>query len=215
MREKYRKELEELKGDVFILGKLVRKALEDSVVALQNQDIVLANTVILGDNDIDESYRTLEERCLQFIALQQPVARDLRMLITTVKVLTDLERIGDYAQSIAEITIKLKDEKYFKPLLHIREMATMVEEMITMSLDVYLLEEPERAEDVFALDEKVDATYHELFRELLTYMMENPRTITQSTYFMLIARHMERMGDHALNIANRVVYMVNAEKKYI
>lgn len=215
MREKYRQELEELKGDVFILGKIVRKAVEDAVIALETQDVILANSVIEGDNTVDESYRSLEERCLQFIALQQPVARDLRMLITTVKVLMDLERIGDYAQSIAEITIKLKDEKYFKPLFNIRQMTNIVVNMIGKSMDIYLLEESEKSDEVFVMDEKVDGFYHTLFRELETYMAENPKTITQSSYFMLVARHLERIGDHALNIANRVVYMVNAEKKYI
>ncbi|MFQ5891898.1 MAG: phosphate signaling complex protein PhoU [Candidatus Methanofastidiosia archaeon] len=215
MRKKYEKQLENLKNDVFKLGEMCGRAVEDSILSLKSQNVELAKEVIKNDDVIDDLYRNLEERCLEIIALQQPVAHDLRILITTVKVLTDLERIGDYANNIAEITVKLKDSPYFKPLINIANMAELGRKMLKMSMHIYMEERDENADEVFELDNEVDSTYHQLFRELTSYMMEDPKTITQASQFMLVARHLERIADHALNIANRVIYMVRADIEYI
>lgn len=195
------------------MGSLVEKAIARSIESLKKQDLELAQMVIDGDDIIDNLELEIEEKCLEVIATQQPMAKDLRRVATLFKMINDLERMADYATSIAKITLRIADQPLIKPLVDIPRMALLSQKMVKQALDAYVREDVELAAAVGKDDDEVDKLFGQIFRELLTIMMENPKTITQATHLLFVGRWLERISDHATNIAEEVIFLVTGEKK--
>lgn len=211
-REFFQKELNELHDSILQMGNMVENAIARAMTALKQQNVDLAHEVITNDNKIDELELAIEQKSLSLIALQQPIARDLRFIGTTLKINTDLERIGDYAVNIAKVAVTLSDKPFIKPLIDLPRMAETAQKMIRVNLQAFITYDAELATKAAQNDEEIDHLYNQVFRELLVLMSEDPRNIKQSTYLLLIARYLERAGDHATNISEWIVYMVTGKR---
>lgn len=211
-RHSYDQELENIRQDLLGMGKVVEQAIIDAVKSLAEQDTELAKKVIAGDDEVDRLEIEIEEKCTMLIARQQPLARDLRFLSTGLKITTDLERIGDHAYDIANVTMRLGNQPLIKPLVDLPRMAGMAQKMLHDSLDAYINLDISKAEQVCQDDDEVDNLYQQIFRELLTYMMEDPRTIGQATQLIFVGRYLERIADHTTNIAEWVIYLVTGQR---
>lgn len=195
------------------MGSLVEEAIANSINSLKKQDLELARVVIDGDDLIDDLEHEIEEKIIEVIATQQPMARDLRRVVTLFKMISDLERMADYATSIARITLRIADQPLIKPLVDIPRMAILSQKMVKQALDAYVREDVDLAAAVGQDDDEVDKLFGQIFRELLTIMMENPKTITQATHLLFVGRWLERISDHATNIAEEVIFLVTGEKR--
>ncbi|WP_415853189.1 phosphate signaling complex protein PhoU [Thermoanaerobacter kivui] len=210
-RTHFEKELEELHYDVLKMGSLVEEAIANAIASLVNHDTELAQKVIDDDDRIDKMEVEIDNKCAKIMVTQQPIARDLRIVLTGLKIVTDLERMADHAVDIAKTTLRIPHQKYIKPLIDIPRMADIVREMVKMSLDSYVRQDLDLAKTIGEKDDIVDALYKQIFRELLTYMMEDPRNIDQATQFLFVARYLERIADHATNICEWVIYLDTGE----
>ena len=211
-RNAFDRSLEELQQEILRMGSLVETAIYNSVKSLASQDVELAEQVIQGDRIIDQMELEIEDKCLKLIATQQPIAGDLRKISTGFKIITDLERMADHSVDIAKITRRLAGQPLIKPLVDIPRMAALTQQMAKDGLDAYVRGDVDLARTLNKKDDEVDHIYAQVFRELLTYMMEDPRTITQATYLLFVGRYIERIADHATNIGERVVYLVTGER---
>ena len=212
IRQGFDQELESLRQELVHMGQIVQDAIKNAVDALARRDKALAQQVMDGDDLIDSMQVDIEDRCISLIARQQPVATDLRILGTGLKITTDLERIGDHAFDIAKIVLLIGDEPLIKPLVDIPRMAVMAQSMLEDSLQAYLKLDIQLAEKVCRDDDLVDQLYHQVFRELLTYMLEDPKKINQATQLIFVARYLERIADHSTNVAEWVIYLVTGER---
>jgi len=212
-RKTYHQEIDELRGDLLRMGKLVEKSIAESVQSLANKDTVLAEKVIAEDDEVDQLELDIEQRCLKLFALQQPMAGDLRVIGTALKIITDLERMADHATDIARITVRLEGQPLIKPLIDIPRMAEIAQAMIHIALAAYVKGDAEMAARMCRQDDEVDHLYSQIFRELLVIMMEDPRKITQATYLLFVAQYLERIADHATNLGEWIIYMVTGERK--
>jgi phosphate transport system protein len=210
-RNYFDQELQELQVSLLKMSSMVEEILGNSVKALKTQDAELAQKVIDSDDEIDNMEFVVEDKCIKLIALQSPLAKDLRIIATALKIITDLERIADYAVDIAKITIKLADEVYIKELIDIPRMAEITINMVKGSIDAYVKLDVSEAQNVAKMDDEVDGLYKQTFRELLFIMMEDPKTVHQATNFLLISRYLERIGDHVTNICERIIHTVTSE----
>lgn len=211
-RQGYIEELESLKTSITQMGRAASDAVIRAMEAVAKQDMVLAERVIAEDDIIDEMEVDIENRCLSLIARQQPLAGDLRVIGTGMKIATDLERIGDAAVDIARIARRIGNAPLIKPLVDLPRMAQMAEQMLGDSLRAYRTRDAVLADKVCRDDDAVDDLYSQIFRELLTYMMERPETISQAIDLIFVARHLERVADHATNIGEWVVYLTTARR---
>lgn len=211
-RKVYMNELAELDGLVTVMAKKTSEAIELAVRSFEDLDLEKVRQVEGLDKDLYELNIDIEKRCLEVIALQSPVAKDLRTIGTYLKVITDFDRIGRYAYDIAEVTARSVEMSHFKPLVSIPHMAKMAEEMVDLSVHAFLERDTGPTRRVFELEDRVDSLYDEIFREIITYMMEDSRKITLGINYTLVARYLERIGDHACNISERVIYMVTGER---
>ena len=212
VRHNFDQDLESLRQDLVRMGEIVQASIKDAVDALARRDKDLARTVMAGDDIIDRMQVEIEDRCISLIARQQPVATDLRILGTGLKITTDLERIGDHAFDIAKIVLLIGDEPLIKPLVDIPRMAEIAQKMLRDSLQAYLKLDIELAEQVCRADDRVDELYHQVFRELLTYMLEDAKKINQATQLIFVARYLERIADHSTNVAEWVIYLATGER---
>jgi phosphate transport system protein len=212
-RETFDRELAALQDDMLRMGALVEEAVRRSIGALRARSVEGAEAVITADNAVDALHLELEERCLMLMATQQPMAKDLRTIAAVWAMTMDLERIGDHAEDIARATKRMADQPLLKPLIDIPRMADMVQRMLRMGLDAFVQRDVNLAQQMAAADDEVDHLYGQVFRELLTYMIEDPHNIQRATYLLFCAQALERMGDHATNIAERVIYMVTGTLK--
>ena len=210
-RNHFDNELQELIKDMIKMSSIVEEALSDSINALKKQDIELADKVIALDDLVDSMELEIEDKCLKLIALQQPIAKDLRIIATALKIITDLERIADHAVDIAKITKRLSGEKYIKELIDLPRMAYIVTGMVKDSIDAYVRQDVEKAREVSKRDDEVDGLHSQIFRELLLLMMEDPRKINQSTYFLFTSQSIERIADHVTNVCEWIIYAVTGE----
>lgn len=206
MRNHFEEEIEKLQLEILKMGSMVEESLLSSINALRTRDIVLAQKVIDSDEDIDAREITIEDHCLKLIALQQPLAKDLRIIATAIKIITDLERIADYSVDIAKITIRIAGEEYFKALIDIPLMANKAAEMVRLSIDAYVSSDVEKAKEAAAMDDEMDAFYKKLLLELMEIMAKYPEKINQAAHFLLVSRYLERIGDHVTNICERIVF---------
>lgn len=212
-RKSFHAQMDELKQQVLKMGSLVETAIFDAVKSLKEQDIKLANKVVQGDDLIDRLEIETEQECLKLLALHQPMAADLRFIGTALKVVTDLERMADHASDIAKMTIRLEGQPLIKPLIDIPRMAEVAQKMVRDGLDAYVRRDTDLALAMIEYDHEVDHLYSQIFRELLVFMMEDPRTIKQATYLLFVAQHLERIADHATNLGEWIIYMVTGERK--
>jgi len=207
----YDKELREVKESLIYVGALTEKAIEQGIRALLNRDTELARQVIANDSQIDRLDAEIEEKCIRLLALRQPAARDLRFITTAIKINGHLERIGDMAANIAEKAIILNQEPLLKPYVDLPRMAEITQGMIKESLDALVNEDVALAHKVRKDDQIVDNLNEQIFRELLTFMMENTQTIHRALIISQISKLLERVSDHAEGIADMVIYMVTGQ----
>lgn len=213
VRSNFNQELEELNQELLKMGSMVEEAIHKSVISLKEKDVELAEEVMNDDDKIDDIEIKIEKKCIKLIALQQPVARDLRTIGMISKIITDLERMGDLAYNIARITTEIAGESLIKPLVDIPHMMQITQDMVRESLDAFVNQDEEKAYEVAEMDEQVDQLNEQILRELLTYMMEDASAINQATRLMFVGRYLERIADHATNICERIIYMVTGERK--
>jgi phosphate transport system protein len=207
-RETFDRDLRALQDDLLRMGALVEDAVRRSLEALRTRSEALAGEVIGADDQVDALHLELEDRCLQLMATQQPMAKDLRRIAAVWAMSIDLERMGDHAEDIARITRRMAQEPLLKPLIDIPRMGDIVRTMLREGLDAFVQGDTALAERMAAKDDEVDHLFSQIFRELLTYMIEDPKSISRATHLLMVAQALERIGDHATNIAERVIYMV-------
>jgi phosphate transport system protein len=215
IRTIFHKKLREIQDEVLVMGSMVEKAIMSSVTALKERELDLARQIVADDRKINRKRFEIEEQCVQLIATQQPMASDLRAIICVLNIITDIERIGDHAEGIAKIVVLIGDEPPLKPLIDIPRMAEKVNDMLHRSLDALINRNAEAARKIAAEDDEVDHLYDQVFRELLTFMAEDPKTITRATRLIWVAHNLERSADRVTNICERVVYMVTGRMEEI
>ncbi|HSB06948.1 MAG TPA: phosphate signaling complex protein PhoU [Thermodesulfobacteriota bacterium] len=206
----FQKELEKLKENLLRMAALVEKVISDAVQSLMKRDSELAQKTITSDDSINDLEIVIEEMCLKLLALRQPMAIDLRFITAAMKIVTDLERMGDQAVNIAERAISLNQEPQLKPYIDLPRMAEIVQSMVKDVLDAFVKQDSRLARSVCERDDLVDGLNDQVFRELLTYMISDSKTITRAVHLMIVSRCLERIADHATNIAEDVIFMVDA-----
>jgi phosphate transport system protein len=212
-RENFHRILEETQQNVLRMGSLVEEAITKAVDALSRSDVKLAEEILRADDYIDDLNVLIETNCLNLLALQQPMATDLRTIAAMLDIVIDLERIGDHACDIAQITKNLANEPQLKPLVDIPLMAAKAREMLRESLDAFSHHDAQAAHDVPSQDDEVDRLYRKVFAELIQFMARDPKAIGRASNLLLVALYLERIADHATNICERVVYMVEGVPK--
>jgi len=206
----FQDELEQLKTRLLEMGGLAEEQVRVAVKALVDRDRELVEVVLHGDEAINRLHIEIDGRCFTLLALHQPMAVDLRAIVSAVKINTDLERVGDLAINIAEAARRYAQHPPVKKLIDIPRMATIAQSMLRDALDAFVRRDTDLAQHVLNEDDKLDALKTQIFRELLTYMLQDPTTIEPALDLILISRHLERIGDHATNIAEDVIFMVSA-----
>jgi phosphate transport system protein len=214
-RESFHQALEGLQKDVLDMGQLVDNAIEAAIKALKTRDIPWSQRIIEGDKEINKMRFEIEEKCLSLLATQQPMARDLRTIAAVLSIITDLERMADHAEGIARINIMMGDEPLLKPLIDIPRMTQKAREMLEQSLQAFINCDIQKAKDLCEEDDEIDELYNQVYRELLTFMLQDPKTITRATYLLWVAHNLERIGDRVTNICERTVFMVTGKLEEI
>ncbi len=212
-RASFQTELKELQHHLMEMGVAVEEAIFYAVKSLADQDTAMAQQVIDRDDHIDAMEHQIEEACLRLLALQQPMASDLRVIGTALKIVTDLERMADHAVDIAEITLKIGKQPLIKPLIDIPVMADIAKTMTRSALNAYIHRDQEAALAMIKMDDKMDALYRAIFDELLMMMSEDASIVTQATYLLHVALHLERIGDHCTNLGEWIIYMLTGVRE--
>jgi phosphate transport system protein len=210
-RETFDRELQSLQDEVLILGSMVEKAIVESVDVLKRRDKEGSRRLIAEDQLINEKRFAIEADTLVAIATQQPMAGDLRTLAAVFEIATELERIGDYAKGIAKINLMMEDKPFIKPLIDIPLMAVKARDMLHQALEAFVRRDVDLARAIPARDDEVDALYNQVYRELLTHIMADPRKIDQATHLLWVAHNLERAADRVINLCERVVFTVTGE----
>ncbi len=205
------RQLGQLQQEDVTLAEIVEKATLRAVDALKWRDLEESRQVIAGDDYIDQKRYEIEDRCIDLIATQQPMARDLRAIIALLHITVELERIGDYAEGIGKIGVMMGEEPPLKPLIDIPRMAEKATQMLRSSMDSLVSRDVVMANQVLQDDDEVDELYDQVYRELLTFMLQDPRTIQRATYLLWTAHDLERIADRATNIAERVIFLVTGK----
>jgi len=203
--------LRALEGDVLAMGKMVEGAIDSSIDALKRQDLEASKMVVEADVCINKKRFEIEEKCLDLLATQQPVARDLRVIVAILNIIVDLERAGDHAEGIGKISLMIGKQPLLKPLVDIPRMGEKAKEMLRRSLNALINRDLEEAKEICAADDEVDDLYNQVYNELLIYMIKDPKTIDQATHLLWVAHNLERIADRATNIAERVAFLVTGK----
>jgi phosphate transport system protein len=211
-RRLFDQHLRELQDHVLAMGSMVETALYRSMDALKNRDLDLARKVIADDSQIDQKRFEIEEQCIDLIVTQQPLAVDLRIIIAVLNIIVDLERIGDHAEGTGKIAIMIGDEPPLKPLIDLPRMAELTGGMLRRSLEAFINHDAETAQKICAEDDAIDNLYDQVFRELLVFMAEDPKTITRATRLIWVAHNLERSADRVTNISERIIYVVTGSR---
>jgi phosphate transport system protein len=210
-REAFDRQTKQLEDQVLVLGSMVAEAVRNSVEALKLRDIEASKRISAYDQTINEKRYSIEQNCLTLIATQQPMARDLRNLAAILEIITELERIGDYAKGIARITVMMGKEPLVKPLVDIPRMAEIGIDMLDRALKAFIERDAKTARAIPAEDDRVDELYNQVYRELLTYMIADPSTIDRGNYLIWVAHNLERLADRVTNICERIVFVVTGD----
>ena len=208
MRNRFDRELVRLNNELIEMGSMIEKSIETAVKAMVNQDVELANRVIESDDEIDQQERQIEDLCLKLLLQQQPVAKDLRLISSALKMVTDMERIGDHATDISEITIALADKSYIKKLEHIQQMAKETMIKLVKSIEAFVNKDIEEAYYVIKRDDVADDLFSKVKTELVQMIHENVDVGEQATDLLMVAKYLERIGDHATNISEWVIFSI-------
>ncbi len=205
------RELSQIQEEILSLGDMVEQAIQRSIQALKKRDVALAQQIIHQDQDINALRYAIEELCLTVIATQQPVAVDLRTIIAAIHIAVEMERMADHAAGIAQLTLRMAGEPLLKPLIDVPRMADIACEMLHASLDAFLARDPDAARAVATRDDEMDQLADQVFRELLTYMLQDPRSINRATFLLWVTHNLERIGDRVTNVSERVVFMITGK----
>ena len=208
MRIRFEEQLAQLNGSLIEMAEIVKKAIADANKALIDQDVELAQRIIDSDDEIDDKEEEIESMCLKLLLQQQPVAGDLRLVSAIMKIITALERIGDHATDISELTLLLADEQYIKKLEHIPQMAVIVIQMVKDGVQAYINRDIELARSLDRTDDKVDRLFNVVMSDLTALIKKDPDNAEQAIMFMMITKYLERIGDHAVNIGEWVEYAI-------
>lgn len=208
MRNRFDRQLSTLNDELIEMGSMIEKSIETAIKALVNQDVDLARHAIEADEEIDRQERIIEDLCLKLLLQQQPVAKDLRLISSALKMITDMERIGDHASDISEITIALADQPYIKKLEHIQQMAKETMIMLVGSIEAFVDKDLEKANEVIKRDDVVDDLFDKVKKELIQMIHENADKGEQAADLLMVAKYMERIGDHATNISEWVIFSI-------
>jgi phosphate transport system protein len=210
-REHFQNMLRGLERELVGMGEMVINAIDRSIIALKNVDKVEAERIIADDALINKMRWDIENQCIRLFATQQPVAGDLREIVSFMDLITNLERMADHAKGIATIVVRHDQTPLLKPLIDIPRMAEKANEMIRKSLTAFITQDVTAARAIIDMDNEVDALYEQIFRELLTFMMEDPKTITRAVYLIWVSHNLERIADRVTNICERIIFMVTGE----
>ena len=213
MRNRFDRELVQLNDELIEMGSLIEKAIEMAISALVKQDVEMAEKTIEFDSEIDQQERTIENLCLKLLLQQQPVAKDLRVISSALKMITDMERIGDHASDISEITIHLAKQAYIKELKPIQEMAKEATVMLVKSIEAFVNKDMVLAGEVIGRDDIVDDLFIEVKNDLIRLIHDDAGNGEQAADFLMIAKYLERIGDHATNIAEWVIFSITGQHK--
>jgi phosphate transport system protein len=209
------RELQEMQDDLLRLGDRVDQAIADAMRSLEQRDFDLARQVVAGDAEVNTLRFQIEENCLRLIATQQPAAGDLRAVVAAMNIVVDLERMGDHAAGIARTVLRMGDEPLLKPLIDMPRMAELCRQMLRQALRAFVDRDAEAALAVARQDDTVDGLYGQIFRELLTFMIEDPKTTTRALSLLFSAHNLERIGDRVTNIVERIVFMASGEMREV
>ena len=211
LRKTFDTEIKQVKDDVLMLGSMVEQSIIGSVEALKKRDLKAAQKILEGDRAINKKRFAIETELMILIATQQPMAHDLRLLASTLEIISELERMGDYAKGIANINIRMGDEELLKPLIDIPRMAEKGVDMLHRSLTAFVNEDIETARNIPVEDDIVDALYNQVYRELMTFIIADPKTIERANWLLWVAHNLERFADRVTNICERTVFIVTGE----
>jgi phosphate transport system protein len=211
VRHSFHAQMADLQREIVRMGQLVAEMIDNATLSLARQDTDLAARVIQEDDEIDQLLIQIEMKSFQLMALQQPMARDLRALGTGLKLVTDLERMADHATDIAKVTLKLAGEPLVKPLVDIPRMAARAQQMTREALDAYVRQDEAAARAMIEMDDEIDGLYRAIFDELVELMQKDPSVVRQATYLLHVAMSLERIGDHATNLGEWTIYLLTGE----
>jgi phosphate transport system protein len=211
LRKTFESEIQQVKDDVLMLGSMVEHALISSVEALKKRDIKAAEKIFEEDMNINKKRFDIENQLMILIATQQPMAHDLRLLASCMEIISELERMGDYAKGIANINIRMGDAQLLKPLIDVPRMAQIGVDMLHRSLTAFVNEDVETAKKLPIEDDEVDALYNQIYRELMTFIIADPKTIERANWLLWVAHNLERFADRVTNICERTVFIVTGE----
>jgi len=211
IRKTFDHELQEMKDEILVLGSMVEQAILASVEALKKRDLEAAREILARDKQINEKRFQLENQLMVLIATQQPMAHDLRLLASCMEIISELERMGDYAKGIANINIRMGDQPLLKPLIDIPRMAQKGADMLHRALTAFTNEDAETAKAIPIEDDEVDALYNQVYRELMTFIIQDPRTIERANWLLWVAHNLERFADRVTNICERTVFIATGE----
>ena len=215
LRKTFENEIQQLKEDVLQLGSMVEQAILDSVEALKKRDVKASETVFQEDQQINQKRFDIENKLMVLIATQQPMARDLRLLASTMEIISELERMGDYAKGIANINIRMGDAPLLKPLIDVPRMAQIGADMLRRALIAFVNEDVEMAKSIPIQDDEVDALYNQVYHELMMFIIQDPKSIERANWLLWVAHNLERVADRVTNICERTVFIVTGEMKEI
>lgn len=207
IRKTFENELQQVKDEILLLGSMVEHAIIGSVEALKKRDIKASETIIAEDKEINKKRFALENEIMVLIATQQPMARDLRLLASCMEITSELERMGDYAKGIANINIRMGDEKLLKPLIDLPRMAQAGVDMLHRALTAFVNEDVEAAKAIPMEDDEVDALYNQIYRELMVFIIEDPKNIERANWLLWVAHNIERFADRVTNICERTIFI--------
>ena len=211
IRKTFENELQQVKDDVLVLGSMVEQAILDTVEALKKRDIKAAEKILEADREINKKRFDIENQLMILIATQQPMAHDLRLLASTMEIISELERMGDYAKGIANINIRMGDQPLLKPLIDVPRMAQKDVDMLHRALTAFVEEDVEAAKAIPIEDDEVDALYNQIYRELMTFVIADPKTMERANWLLWVAHNLERVADRVTNICERTVFIATGE----
>ena len=211
LRKTFENEIHQVKDDVLLLGSMVEQAILNSVDALKKRDIKASERLFIQDREINEKRFQIENKLMILIATQQPMAHDLRLLASCMEIISELERMGDYAKGIANINIRMGDAPLLKPLIDVPRMAQIGVDMLHRALTAFVNEDIEAARSIPVKDDEVDALYNQVYRELMTFVIQDPKTIERANWLLWVAHNLERVADRVTNICERTIFIATGE----
>jgi phosphate transport system protein len=215
IRKTFENELQEVKDEILVLGSMVEQAILSSVESLKKRDIEAARNILKADREINGKRFEIENKLMILIATQQPMAHDLRLLASSMEIISELERMGDYAKGIANINIRMGDQPLLKPLIDVPRMAQKDVDMLHRALTAFVEEDVEAAQELPIEDDEVDALYNQVYRELMTFVISDPKAIERANWLLWVAHNLERVADRVTNICERTIFIATGELKEI